>query len=119
MTKLGNILRDEVVDGLRCLILQGPVSPCAYIGIPLDSTLADKDYNEIDLPVHGGLTFGKAGDGDRWPAGLYWYGWDYAHYGDFETHSPMMDGSLWTVDTVWPEVIEAAHAMNDLLKVTP
>ena len=78
----GTIYHDEVRGGVRELVMRGPVALAAYAGVPLDSKLAKiANYDHIDVPAHGGLTFGRVADNFH-PAGWYWYGWDYAHLGD-------------------------------------
>ena len=79
--KVGEIVADWFDEGLRIIIMRGPVSFCAYIGIPEDHPLAGFDYDDIPVNAHGGLTFSESGV-KYFPKGYYWYGWDYAHAGD-------------------------------------
>jgi len=78
----GNILYDEFDEGIRFIIMRGPVSLCAYIGIPIAHPLAGHNYDDLPVCAHGGLTYSSEGKG-AWPEGYYWYGWDYAHSGDY------------------------------------
>lgn len=55
------VLRDWYEDGIRCQIVRGPCALCAYLGVPLDHPIANKNYEDIPLSVHYGLTFGSAG----------------------------------------------------------
>lgn len=81
--KPGTIYWQGEVNGYRGLIQRGGASVCAYLGLPKDHPLAGADVDEIDLPVHGGLTFASWGDGEGgWEKDLYWIGWDYGHLGD-------------------------------------
>jgi len=123
--KMGTIYRDITLYGLRCLIMRGPCSLCAYIGIPLDHILANKGYDDVPLAVHGGLTYASAGDGSHFPAGLYWYGWDYAHFGDAPLYDPS-EGSWglqsnndkkWLVEDVEKELKKAAKDFIRLLNL--
>ena len=87
-------------DTAICIIDRGGW-PCSYIKMPEDiyqnhveSTNWDGNYDDIDVWVHGGVTFGeycrlKIYDhynhfevDERVPEG-YWLGWDYAHAGDY------------------------------------
>lgn len=58
--------------------------PCGYIEIPEDHEYYEEDYDDVYLPVHGGLTFSEDHlNGiveDTWILG-----WDYGHYGDRTT----------------------------------
>jgi len=78
---IGAILHDEFKDGVRFIVMRGPASLCAYLGVPSDHPLAGHNYDDLLVDCHGGLTF--AGSGENWPTGWYWYGWDYAHAGDY------------------------------------
>jgi hypothetical protein len=78
----GTILRDWFDEGVRILVMRGPASMNVYLGIPKDHPLAGFDYDDLNVNCHGGLTFGSEG-GKYWPKGYFWYGYDYAHLGDF------------------------------------
>lgn len=44
--------------GLPCLIVRGPVGAlCGYVGVPAAHPYHGKDYNDVAVDVHGGLTF--------------------------------------------------------------
>ena len=80
--KSGTILYDEYDEGLRFIVMRGPPALCGYVGVPESHPLAGHSYDDLPVEAHGGLTFGQKGDG-RWPEGYFWYGWDYAHSGDY------------------------------------
>jgi hypothetical protein len=85
----GTTLRDYVDpnSGLRLLVVRGPFSFCAYIGVKADHPLAGLE--ELDFPCHHGITFEQWGQpGSRWDAGWYWWGWDYGHFTDVVDHFP-------------------------------
>jgi hypothetical protein len=109
--KTPNVLRDWTEDegtplARRALVSTGPCGNfVAYVGVPADNSLAGRDYDDMPLDVHGGLTFAAEGGRRIWPAGWYWYGWDYAHAGDvipgirsFDEHD-----KAWTVEEVEAE----------------
>ena len=111
----GTVLKDWFEDNIRCLILRGPSSLCAYLGIPTKHPLAGFEYDDIPLECHGGLTFcGEGGGKDIYrPAGLYWYGWDYSHYKDyafyydtiaFEREYNHSDEKKWLVEDVMEDM---------------
>ncbi len=50
---------------------------CGYVRIPKDHPCCGKDYADIDIDSHYGLTFGDQLDDG------YWIGYDCAHSGDY------------------------------------
>lgn len=76
-----------------CLIVRGPLGAlCGYAGVYPSHPWYEKDYNNIDINVHGGLTYSApcAEDGgkichvpkeDEQP--VWWFGFDCAHGGDY------------------------------------
>jgi len=76
--------------GYRCLILRNPELGClcGYTGVQKGHPCYGKGYEYIPyddlLPVevHGGLTFSSVGDGEKWPTGYWWLGFDCAHAWD-------------------------------------
>lgn len=107
---VGTVYHSGTLHGIKYLVLRGPVSVNAYLGIPKDHPLAGKHYDEIDLHVHGRLTFGDFGeDGTDWPPGYYWIGWDYAHANDkcfYDLNYPSWTSGdrEWTPDMIFKEV---------------
>jgi len=57
---VGTIVHDVFDEGLRFIIMRGPLHWCGYIGIPKDHPLAGFSYDDISLiSAHGGLTFAE------------------------------------------------------------
>ncbi len=114
-------LRDWIDDegtplARRALILAGPMgSPVAYVGVPSGHDLAGKSYDDIPLECHGGLTFADEGGRGNWPAGWYWYGWDYAHSGDFMSFAPKLGGHRWTIEEVEAETRKVMDQLGILI----
>lgn len=82
---VGTIFMDRFDEGVRFMIMRGPSSLCAYVGIPLDHPLAGFDYDDLSIDCHCGLTYSEKGCGS-FPEGYWWYGWDYTHAGDYSTY---------------------------------
>jgi hypothetical protein len=119
--KPGQILEDFEQGPVRVMVMRGPSSLCAYVGIPENHPLAGKDYRDLDIRCHGGLTFGCAGgqvENDVYPAGYWWYGWDYAHYGDAVVYDTFhnWDEHEWTVEEVKYEAIDVAKQFISLME---
>jgi hypothetical protein len=82
--------------GLPCLIRRGPSGAlCGFVGVPREHPAHGEDYNDVEVSVHGGLTFGSACRGSSEnghgichvvepgePDDVWWFGFDCAHSGD-------------------------------------
>ncbi len=76
--------------GLPCLMLRnGSGSWCGYVGVVPGHPAYDKHYNDVEVEVHGGLTYGNRCQGHICHVPLpgetdavYWLGFDTAHSGD-------------------------------------
>lgn len=63
--------------GLPAKVLIMPMGHrCGYVGVSAE-VFADKGYDDLDVDVHGGLTYARTEED-----GLRWYGYDCAHLGD-------------------------------------
>lgn len=98
------LLYKKEYKGFNYYIYSMGTHPCAYVEIPKDHKLAGKFYGEIDLDVHGGLTYS-----DMYlhniKNGNWFIGWDYAHAGDymgfysdepFKNMQSIIDDKKWT-----------------------
>ena len=94
--------------------------PTAYIEIPKGNKLYGKDYDEIDLDVHGGLTYSS--DTLMFIKSNSWFiGWDYAHAGDYMGfYEDLNDWNEWTLGKKWTtkEIIsECKKAINQIVRL--
>ncbi len=98
--------------GYDCIIRRSPLGAlCGYVGIPESHALFGLDYDDlnIDLEVHGGITWTGKPDGDEVPIDirlatehpkqLWWIGFDCAHAFDL---APAMRRYTDMV-TTWPD----------------
>ena len=79
--------------------------PCGYVSVPKNHPFYGKKSWDIDdkIEVHGGLTFsGKLHGFD----GL-WFGWDYAHAGDFTFPFTMTGDKRWSTQEIVDECLRA------------
>ena len=123
---------DRFDDGLRFLIKRGGASLCAYVGVPETHPLANHSYELLPVRCHGGLTFAAKGDGKWFPAGFFWYGWDFAHCGDRSCYDdyaemyakigmPIKEGRedvRWTPELVEEDCWLTLSQFRDLMKLT-
>ena len=81
---------DFISNGFSCLLLRNNVgSWCGYVGVPENHPAFGKDYDDIKVDVHGGLTYASKCRGPIYhnpapgmPENIWWLGFDTAHYMD-------------------------------------
>lgn len=96
-------LAEGEVGEYKWLVLSLGSHPCGYVSIPENHPFYGKKYWDIEdkIEAHGGLTFsGKLRDIE----GL-WFGWDYAHAGDFTFPFVMTGDKLWTTQKIVDECL--------------
>jgi len=120
-------------NGLPCITHRGGNGAwCGYVGVPPTHPLHGKRYGEVDLEVHGGLTYSdachghichtpKPGEGDD----VWWFGFDCAHAFDLcpTIDAKMRDyifhgipeGHYWTLEEVRAEVNQLADQLAALM----
>lgn len=104
--------------GFTYYILNLGTHPTAYIKIPENHKYYEKDYDEINLDVHGGLTYSSKQLCLENEVIEGWFiGWDYAHYGDYLGYEEMFsrefrtNGKKWTTEEILKEVKEACRKL--------
>jgi len=76
--------------GLPCLANRNHYGAwCGYVAVPPGHPLHSKFYDDVDVSVHGGLTYASACDGaichvpkPGEPDDVWWFGFDCNHYRD-------------------------------------
>jgi len=71
--------------GLTCAVVLACEAGhrCGYVRVPPGHPAFGKEYDAIDVEVHGGLTFAELEPCKNHPEGQgYWLGFDTAHCGD-------------------------------------
>jgi|SRR5580765_5055410 len=82
--------KDFIHAGFSCFILRNHTGNwCGYVGLPNTHSSYGKDYGEVDVDVHGGLTYANKCAGNichvpesGMPDDVWWLGFDTAHSGD-------------------------------------
>lgn len=84
---MANYYVESVFDcvGLKCaVLLQKTGHRCGYVGVPESHPLYGKDYDDVNITVHGGLTFSD--NYSDYPIETeektWWFGFDCAHCDD-------------------------------------
>ena len=93
--------------GFDCAVTRGEVSLCGYARVPEGHPYCGKHYDDIDVSVHGGITFCQRAKG-----GGMWFGFDTAHYDDWWGDARIgyeHTGRVWTVQDVVKETERMAE----------
>lgn len=115
----------ELLDKGKCCgydyyILNLGTHPTAYINIPKVHSYYEKSYWDIELPVHGGLTYGKNSlmiGKDKEIKGWF-LGWDYAHCDDYTGDMEMYPewfkykSKKWKTEEIQEEVYKACERLE-------
>ena len=82
------IEREWICAGLRCAVVQAREQGhrCGYVRLPPGHFDYGKDYGDIDVDVHGGLTFARMEDCVEGDGRGYWLGFDCHHSNDQGTN---------------------------------
>ena len=83
--------------GLRAVVIAMPMGHrCGYVAVPKDNPFYGFGYDDVHLNegVHGGLTFacrglGVGDESMQAAEGMWWFGFDCAHYDDKKDWSIM------------------------------
>jgi hypothetical protein len=124
--------------GLPCLAVRSPSSGawCGYVGVDASHTLFEVDYMELNVDVHGGLTYSdfcrshEIGEGrgichvpgDGEPHDVWWLGFDCSHYGDlppFSSFSFLSGGIYRTLDYVQDQCRKLARQLAEVKNKEP
>ena len=75
--------------GLKCAVVLAREAGhrCGYVRVPLGHPFHGKGYSDLDVNVHGGLTFARLEDCKHEDGQGHWFGFDCAHCDD-ESHDP-------------------------------
>lgn len=118
---------------LDCLIVRGPLGAlCGYVGVPESHKHFEDDYLNVDVDVHGGLTFADrcqptndesrhiCHSGEVANKTVWWLGFDCAHAWDvtpMHPHSFGWDSIYRDFEYVKREVTHLAHQLSNIKEV--
>ena len=72
----------EIYKGYHIVCMFVTAHRCGYIGLPKGHKYAGKDYDAIDVSVHGGLTYSEHAPSFRLGGFEYYLGFDCGHWQD-------------------------------------
>jgi hypothetical protein len=100
--------------GFPCLILRSRLGAlCGYVGLPPGHPMHGKEYGDVPVDVHGGLTYAEHCNGEIChvpaegePDDAYWLGFDCAHSQDIAPY--MLVGGV-NMTFQWSEYRSVAY----------
>ena len=108
------ILDKGTIDNIGYCIVNYGTHPCAYLFLSKGHKFYGLGYDDIDINVHGGLTFSEDDlvfnplVTDCWIIG-----WDYAHCGDYSGYyEDGKDWKKWTSTEILEEVKNAIKQIS-------
>lgn len=116
------VLANGTYKGYEFVILNLGTHPTAYVKVPIAHQFHGKNYENVEIEVHGGLTYSDStlrirnDDLKGW-----WFGWDYAHFGDYLGYEEIYlkefnsNAKKWTTKEIYEDVKDV---INQLLEVT-
>ena len=103
--------KEWVHSGLRCkVVFVFQSHRCGYVAVPKDNPAYNKNYDDVSVDVHGGLTYGSLEENE------FWLGFDCAHAGDRTLGSMLhteWNEHFWTTD----EVVEETNRLAEQLAI--
>lgn len=115
------ILEQGNYMGYNFWIISYGSHPCAYVELQKDHPYYGKcncDAYDLDINVHGGITFGDYGLGSTISDDKFLLGWDYNHYNDYnykDEQYGLASGKKWTTEEILEDVknvIKQLHEAN-------
>lgn len=104
--------------------------PCAYVAVQPGHPVYGKSYYDnpdmfSSIKVHGGVTFTNRNPCFCEESDLWWVGWDYNHYGDY--NAKMVAGipvyglmgdpqRMWMLPEIYMDIRTAARRLKEMEK---
>jgi len=113
--RVHEVLIQDTYRGYEYVIVTYGSHPCAYVKMLENSKNYEKNYDDIDINVHGGLTFGDDLTRVRKDLTGWYIGWDYAHLGDFTFYNHSLGISPEKKYTINEIEIDCKDVINQLI----
>jgi hypothetical protein len=118
---------DWVYKGFSCMMIRNTLGNwCGYVAVPSDHPSYKKDYDDVYVDVHGGLTYSDKCQENGvichvpepgMPDDVWWLGFDCGHSGDYLpglTFAYGDENDYKDVEYVRFEVISLADQLKDM-----
>lgn len=96
--------------GYPYLIISNGTHPCCYVQVPKGHEYYGKEWEDIDILCHGGITFSQTNTD-------CWIGWDYAHVDDQYGADDFIlnrKGKKWTTEEMLEEIKNVINQLKAL-----
>ena len=103
--------------GFECVVIfVGESHRCGYVAVPKDHIAYGKPYKDINVSVHGDLSFSAYAPEEDLGGkeGTYWLGFDCAQSNDKSKYHD--EGHFWTLNEVIKETENLAKQLEKLQK---
>ena len=108
------ILHSGTYDGFDFKIVNYGDHPCSYVRLPENHKYYGVQYSNIDIMVHGGITYSEIEDDG------FWIGWDYGQFTDYKGVLGEMNLMLgtpynakkWTTEEIWEHTKDVIHQLK-------
>lgn len=112
------ILENDIYKGYEYYIITLGSHPCCYVLLPKGHKHYGKNYMDIPIRCHYGLTYTEPTlmRDNVIKNGEWVIGWDYAHSGDYLSYEMVLlegspDGKKWTIEELRKEVKEVIEQL--------
>ena len=79
---INKLEKQEILKGYHLVVMFVGSHRCGYLGLPKGHKLEGKEYDDIDVSVHGGLTFAEFSPSFQLTGFDYYIGFDCMHCDD-------------------------------------
>jgi len=107
--------REWKSHGLSCAVVMNREAGnrCGYVRVPPGHPAFGKNYDDVDVNVHGGLTFAQLEPCDEHEDGQgYWLGFDCAHFMDAAHDMSIPESELSPEAKRWREMTKILSEDN-------
>lgn len=118
-TRKCEVLAQGTYRGIDYRVVSYGTHPCSYIRVPDENKFYGKDYDDIPLDCHCGLTFSAMFPNEDYKrndvfSNGFWIGWDYAHYCDYTVYS-FGEGKIYTIKDL---LYEMQNTIDSFIKIS-
>ncbi|MBR3490217.1 MAG: hypothetical protein IKH36_01880 [Bacilli bacterium] len=119
LNKDRKVLENGLYNGYKFWIISYGSHPCAYVELENTHPYYGKcncDAYDLDIEVHGGITYGDYGLGSTISDKHFIFGWDYNHYNDYNYNDEkygLASGKKWTTEEIFEDVKNVINQLKE------